>query len=594
MFGRLAIGRENLVAFLSLIIIGGTLLFGERLDGGAFAIDIDDYLRQVQIEDLLEDGQWYDFTLPGIAMPDPYLSPWSRLVDAPYVFLTKTLSPFIGPAAALQFSLAIVPLFLLIVYLGMFIWAARKFENNARSPLIWIMTGIFSAVVIFEFTPNRIDHHNVQLLFLMLIFGSTLSDWKYSGYLLGFGVLMSLAVGMETTPYIFPLLLGLAALSAMGCKECEVKIRGAGLALMLGTAPLTLLVWGPDALILSNCDTLSAFWVYGLSGGGAILYLAPMLWKTKQQDLMGVLYRIATLGVPALFLALFCFSLFPQCLGGPLGNVDPVTKTYLLDQIPQERSMFWLAQRTGFEFKVIPWILLILISALFTALYILDKDHQSSSRTVIVFVIICAVVFSGLYSRANVLAWATMSLGIPYVLQSLARMRAQNMLRFYRNLTILLAVAVSAVIAFSALPKKQPELSADLFLHTHSCEDRDVSFLSEFPNGTIIAPLGLSASLFLKQDHHKVAAIMHHRAAPGIRRVEDVFGNHPIDVSLSMLSGYDYLAICLADPDFINFGETPLFQALNNGENKPGLADVTPENVSGIRFFRIQTSTEKK
>ena len=74
-------------SLLVLLLISIFIILADSHAGGSFTQDIDDELRHVQIQDLLRDGEWFDPVIPLIEQPSPYVSPWSRLVDAPYIFI---------------------------------------------------------------------------------------------------------------------------------------------------------------------------------------------------------------------------------------------------------------------------------------------------------------------------------------------------------------------------------------------------------------------------------------------------------------------------------------------------------------------------
>ncbi len=69
--------------FLLFLVTGIGLLLLDGPPGASFAADVDDIARKLQIADLLRDGPWHDLSWPVLAMPGAYVTPRSRLVDAP-------------------------------------------------------------------------------------------------------------------------------------------------------------------------------------------------------------------------------------------------------------------------------------------------------------------------------------------------------------------------------------------------------------------------------------------------------------------------------------------------------------------------------
>src|SRR5689334_12399947 len=64
--------------------------------------DDDDLLKAWQIRHLLETGDIFDRTLPGIAQPESYISHWPWITDAPYAAVTLLLRPLTGQEFAIQ------------------------------------------------------------------------------------------------------------------------------------------------------------------------------------------------------------------------------------------------------------------------------------------------------------------------------------------------------------------------------------------------------------------------------------------------------------------------------------------------------------
>jgi hypothetical protein len=62
--------------------------------------DTDDAVRLVTVRELLAGAPWFDTTLPRVGAPEPLLSHWSRLIDAPLACLIAVLTPIFGPEAA--------------------------------------------------------------------------------------------------------------------------------------------------------------------------------------------------------------------------------------------------------------------------------------------------------------------------------------------------------------------------------------------------------------------------------------------------------------------------------------------------------------
>jgi hypothetical protein len=62
--------------------------------------DTDDAVRLVTVRELLGGAQWFDTTLLRIGAPEPLVSHWSRLIDAPLALLMLLFRPLLGVEGA--------------------------------------------------------------------------------------------------------------------------------------------------------------------------------------------------------------------------------------------------------------------------------------------------------------------------------------------------------------------------------------------------------------------------------------------------------------------------------------------------------------
>jgi hypothetical protein len=178
--------RPFLRTFLTVYITGLAIVLFDLADGLLFVGDVDDQIRELQIRYLMSpDGRWFNLTLPFISMPEAYVSPWSRLIDLPYVAIATLLRPFMPIDQALSFSFRIWPplmlaLFCLPVASTVKRLMADQPTSRLSSLLMLMLMTILMAVAVFEFSPGRIDHHDGQLVAMMLMV-SGLVRWDRLG-----------------------------------------------------------------------------------------------------------------------------------------------------------------------------------------------------------------------------------------------------------------------------------------------------------------------------------------------------------------------------------------------------------------------------
>ena len=61
--------------------------------------DTDDAARLVSVRELLAGARWFDTTLPRIGAPEPLVSHWSRLIDAPLGVMIAVFAPLLVTTA---------------------------------------------------------------------------------------------------------------------------------------------------------------------------------------------------------------------------------------------------------------------------------------------------------------------------------------------------------------------------------------------------------------------------------------------------------------------------------------------------------------
>jgi hypothetical protein len=177
---------------VALVVSFAIVLF-DLADGALYFGDADDVLRALQIRELLRSGDWFDRTLPFISMPEPYVSPWSRLVDLPYAVLAKGLAPLVGDEAGLKAAFLIWPPIMLVGYCLLVVAIVQQMlpEGKVLETPALVATMLAMALSIWEFSPGRIDHHNVQLLTILCIFWGLITWTRWGAIVSGVAVLGS-------------------------------------------------------------------------------------------------------------------------------------------------------------------------------------------------------------------------------------------------------------------------------------------------------------------------------------------------------------------------------------------------------------------
>ncbi|KOF18494.1 hypothetical protein AC244_14125 [Ensifer adhaerens] len=141
--------------FLVSILLVGFLIGVDLFDAPIHNGDIDDILRALQVQALLQDGGWLNPTIPGIHMPEPYISPWSRLVDLPYALIALTLQSTLGQDGALTVAFFVWPAIMAVLFCIGFVGVLGRIApgRGEPSPAISVII-FFMPYAVWEFTPG--------------------------------------------------------------------------------------------------------------------------------------------------------------------------------------------------------------------------------------------------------------------------------------------------------------------------------------------------------------------------------------------------------------------------------------------------------
>jgi hypothetical protein len=140
-------------------------------------LDTDDAMRLVQMRAWLAGQGWFDLHNARIEPPGGYDSHWSRLVDAGLAGLLL-LFQYFDPQSAERLMRAWWPLlWLLPTIAGMTAIAWRIAGREAA--VVALLLALAGVLAYQQFTPGRIDHHNVQIALALLVAAATVwSDRK--------------------------------------------------------------------------------------------------------------------------------------------------------------------------------------------------------------------------------------------------------------------------------------------------------------------------------------------------------------------------------------------------------------------------------
>ncbi|TDK35415.1 hypothetical protein E2F50_14315 [Rhizobium deserti] len=297
--------------------------------------DNDDAMRLVEVRDLLAGQGWFDLMQYRLGLAGGTLMHWSRLVDLPIALLIRFFGLFMRQPAAEGAAAIIWPLItsgLLLLPLAI---AGRRI-GGVQTMHIALGLGALFIFTCGKFDPGAIDHHNVQLALAMWIVAMLVDPVRRAGSYLTAGIAcaLAIAVGAETVPLVAVACLCVAVQWAWQGARFAEAARGFGLSLTLAITAAFVLTVPPHAYAVVTCDNLS-FGFYSLSalGGAGLFLLASFSGKATRP------VRLALLAAAGGLLLLAARVIAPQCLGDPLGNLDPMLTELWLNGVSEARSV---------------------------------------------------------------------------------------------------------------------------------------------------------------------------------------------------------------------------------------------------------------
>ncbi|MBZ9871584.1 GtrA family protein [Mesorhizobium sp. BR1-1-9] len=333
-----------LIAVLVLVAINACTGFRELTDAGG---DNDSLLRLVEVRDLLAGQSWFDLHQYRMGLEGGFVMHWSRLVDAPIAAIVLAVSSLTGNTTFAENVAQVAwPALLFGLTMVFIIRAARRFAGDG-AVLPSVIVGAAALYFIGIFEPGALDHHNVQLMLTVASLGFLLeaSVCRPAAFLAGLCTALTLAVGMETAPYVAALGVCVAAMFAVDAAGERTIARDFGLG-FAGVAALVFVATIPaSGWSQTQCDAFSAmqFVVAALAGTGlAAIASIEAAVRTPGR-------RLLSLGALAFVLGAALLLLFPQCLASPYAGLDPRLKTLWLDHIDEAQSLFSIAVRDPAE-----------------------------------------------------------------------------------------------------------------------------------------------------------------------------------------------------------------------------------------------------
>ena len=204
----------------------------------ALSGDNDSLLRLVQIRDLIAGQGWFDLHQYRMGPEGGFVMHWSRLVDAPIAAIMLAGAAVTGSMATGE-TVALIAWPAALMATAIFLLVRiGKTVGDDWAILPRFIIGAAALHFIGIFAPGNIDHHNVQLVLSLAVLAalSAPESGFRQGCAAGICAVLSLAVGMETLPYVAVAGLCVAARLLIGGRAHAALAAGFGAAFAAAAA----------------------------------------------------------------------------------------------------------------------------------------------------------------------------------------------------------------------------------------------------------------------------------------------------------------------------------------------------------------------
>jgi len=581
----LRVGLAWLAIAALLVVVNGP-----RIAGGLFP-DPDDTMRLIQVRDWLAGQSWFDVTqyradAPGGGVP----MHWSRLVDVPLGAMIVLLTPLIGPVAAENAAIILVPLLTLAAAM---ILAARIAWRllGAQETTLTVLILALSVPVIFQLGPLRIDHHGWQLVCALAAMNGLMARSAVrGGSLIGASLAVWLAISIEGMP-LAAAFFAVLAWRWLRDRDQRMGLASAILALFLTSAALFMATRGL-ADLGAYCDAISP--VHIAMFGLGVLVLGPLALLDRRFSVPVLLAGFALAGGSALALL---FHAAPQCvIGGGFAALDPLVAQYWHANVAEGMPVWRQELQVALQFAITPLI------GLHAARNLARQAEGGIGQywQDYALVMLAAWLVSLMVARAG--AVACLIAAPPLAWQVRRWLRAIRLIeRPPARIAAMIGVMIALLPAFpflllaSAMPARAIEggaARAGEGPRVSACQIAQTARLvSDLEPGEIYAPLDIAPQLLLDTPH-SVIATGHHRGNQAMKLVIET-ALAPADEAEAMLRarGTRYIALCpdLGEPGIYASTAPAGFMAQLVGGNAPlWLEPISLDTDASFRIWRIR------
>jgi len=594
----IAEGSNNLKLFMAVGFAWSVYLaFGlwrswPALQSGDLSAGGDDFMRLLQVYEFLDGAGWFDLLQERINPPIGVLMHWSRLPDLPLALVIGGLEPWLGRMLASQIAVTAVPATLMAATLTTIALIVRKVFDE-RAVGLCLVVVLLSMPAIGQFFPTRVDHHNWQMLLSVLMLYGVIRVWKdakdlVGPVLIGAAVSCSLWIGTEAVPWIACANIALFFAALKNDDQLRGGLIQAQLALIMSAAFLVLTA--PfDSIWVARCDSHSVFYV-GLTIVTVFTWLSMVpIWQITSSATLRLLMTSVAGG--SAFGALLW--LFPQCLGGPYAEIDPLVAEKWLSQITEAHNIWTVIQGNPL---IATYHFMMPFAGTLIATYLLltRKDMRERGFFAIWLFLVVATLQALIQNR--VLRFADLYAAIPiawvlYLFLDLKREEWGSMKRIGLTAAIIYCLSPFLPTTMIALfPSLKSTISTGLAeFKDGECSINQVKAELNRLEPAVILGTSNMGPLLLFHTNHSVVTANYHRNTAGILSGLQFLESQTDQDAKTVVDTHktDYILLCPSDRQ-VKGVESGFVRDLMDGTIPDWLKLVPFQSDSSLRLYKIR------
>lgn len=580
-----------ILTMLLWLLVAGGMILNTAMTGG-LSLSTDDAMRLAEVQDLLAGQNWFDTTQHRMNTPFGLPMHWSHLIDAGIAGLIAFFHLFTDAKTAETWALYAWPV---LPMLPALLAAAR-----IGTQLAGRVGGLFALAIaascdagIAPFRPGAIDHHNVQLA-LSLWFVACLVDFrrtKWAAPAAAVFACLSLAIGLETLPYIVVGIMLVATWWIAGGNQDAAAIRRFAIAMVVASVAILFGATASAYQFAPACDTFSLFYAASTAVGGLGLF-AVTYFRAANTPLRRA---IAIAGVAAVVAAVAA-GVGRQCLSGPYSGVDPRIVPIWLARTAETQTPFEFAAVAPGDFFASYGYAVLAVLAVVGALFVVPRDKRRDAVTLAVLAVaafliatwqIRALTFALLFAMPGVAA---------FVVHLITRFHMKEVWAAIAFVVSLFA-ASDATYAYVANQVKHAAPPAQRYYQQQeawqkACLSREaIAPLARLPAGRVLAFVDQGPAI-LAYTRHAAVSGPYHRNAAGILDTYAAFTGTPDDAARIVAARQiNYVVFCTSAPDAAYYrqpgGAKSFIAALMDGRTVYFLSRVPEASGTSMRVYRV-------